>query len=96
MTAPEGDVSVQRLDDGYFAVEIRQGAEATEHRVRVPSGMVERLGLTDVDHDVLVRESMTFLLEREPATSILPEFGLDIIPRYFPEYPEELSTRLGR
>jgi hypothetical protein len=96
VTDPEGDLRVDRLDDGYFAVEVRQGADATEHRVRVPMAMVERLGLTDVDQEDVVRASMAFLLEREPATSILPEFGLDIIPRYFPDYAEELPARLGR
>lgn len=35
-----------------------------------------------------------FLLDREPATSILPRFSLDVIGRYFPEYPAELATYL--
>ena len=39
-------------------------------------------------------ESIAFLLEREPASSILPEFSLDVIPNYFPEYKEELPGRL--
>lgn len=88
------ELSVTRLDDGNFGVEIRQGSETTNHRVHVPSGLVEDLGLDDVDEEHLVRESMAFLLEREPASSILPEFGLDIIPRYFPEYSEELVRRV--
>jgi hypothetical protein len=41
-----------------------------------------------------VRESFAFLLEREPAASILPEFSLAIISRYFPEYADELPDRL--
>jgi hypothetical protein len=43
----------------------------------------------------LVRASFEFLLEREPATSILREFSLDVISRYFPGYPAEISARLG-
>jgi hypothetical protein len=42
-----------------------------------------------------VRESFAFLLEREPASSILPDFSLAITSRYFPEYGDELSERLG-
>ena len=43
----------------------------------------------------LVRESFAFLLEREPAGSILQRFDLTVIKRYFPEYPREIRRRLG-
>jgi hypothetical protein len=33
-------------------------------------------------------------MEREPASSILPEFSLAIISRYYPEYIDELPERL--
>lgn len=36
----------------------------------------------------LVRRSFEFLLAREPNTSILGEFDLSVIERYFPEYAE--------
>lgn len=88
------DVSITRLDEGNFGVEVRQGSVTTNHRVSVPASLVDDLGLADVDPEQLVRESIAFLLEREPATSILPDFGLDIIPRYFPEYSEEVVRRV--
>jgi hypothetical protein len=34
-------------------------------------------------------------LERERATSILDQFSLSDISRYFPEYPSELARRLS-
>jgi hypothetical protein len=37
---------------------------------------------------------MAYLLEREPASSILPQFGLDEIARFFPNYPTEIGTLL--
>lgn len=43
----------------------------------------------------LVEESFVFLLEREPKESILSSFALPLIGRYFPEYPREMSKRLG-
>ncbi len=88
------NVSITRLEEGHFGVEVHQGSVTTSHRVRVPASMVEEMGLDGVDPEQLVRESIAFLLEREPATSILPEFGLDIIPRYFPDYSEELVRRV--
>jgi len=35
-----------------------------------------------------------FLLEREPNTSILSEFDITVIKRYFPEYEKEIKQRL--
>ena len=61
----------------------------SQHRVSVPA----RFG--DKDLERVVRASFEFLLEREPASSILPEFSLDVIGRYFPEYEDELARRLG-
>lgn len=75
-------------------MEIAEGATSTSHRVTVPEGMLDELGLGEVEAEDVVRESFRFLLEREPATSILPEFSLDEIARYFPDYFRELPKRL--
>jgi hypothetical protein len=42
-----------------------------------------------------VRASFEFLLEHEPATSILRTFSLDVIGQYFPSYPADIRARLG-
>jgi hypothetical protein len=39
-----------------------------------------------------VKRSFEFLLEREPNTSILPEFDLSVIQRYFPEYERTIRS----
>jgi len=56
--------------------------------------MLEDLAPAGTDEASLVRESFAFLLEREPATSILREFELTVIGRYFPEYEREIRRRL--
>ena len=48
------------------------------------------------DVERLVRETFAFLLEREPRSSILPTFDLDVVGRYFPDYPTVIRTRLVR
>jgi hypothetical protein len=78
-----------------FGVEVTEGEETTSHRVIVPQSLLDDWGLADTDSEAVVRESFAFLMEREPASSILPEFSLAIIPRYFPEYRDELPERLG-
>ncbi|HEX2192832.1 MAG TPA: hypothetical protein VHH09_06520 [Acidimicrobiales bacterium] len=89
------EISLNRRDETTYEVELRDGETATSHQVTVPPEMVEELGLGDVDRDTLVRESMEFLLERESPSSVLPEFALTDIQRYFSEYYDEMRTRLG-
>jgi hypothetical protein len=80
---------------GEFGVEVTEGHEVTGHKVRLPPAFLDDLLLTHVDEEQIVRETFDFLLEREPATSILAEFSLDDVSRYFPEFPEELQRRLA-
>lgn len=61
----------------------------TTHRVRVSRAERERYGGGDVTD--LVARSFEFLLAREPNTSILREFDLSAIERYFPDYPSEIA-----
>lgn len=86
------DIAVS--ETGPRAFEVDLGEAGTTHTVTVPEGLIEELGLPEEDLARVVRESFVFLLEREPASSIMREFSLDVIPTYFPEYKEELSERL--
>ena len=90
------DISITALEEGAFGVEVVEGQRSTHHRVTVPPSFLEDLGLQGVAPTDVVRASFEFLLEREPPTSILNEFSLDVIDRYFPEYPQELPRRLAR
>lgn len=87
-------VLVARQADGSYAVKVRGKKSETSHVVSVPSGFAENLGLSGVPGEELVRASFVFLLEREPAGSVLPKFSLDVISRYFPEYHAELGRYL--
>jgi hypothetical protein len=89
------DVGVTSVGGGVYQVVVGKGSSATEHRVTVPAAMLDDLGLEGIDESVLVQESFAFLLEREPATSILGRFDLTVIGRYFPEYEQEIRRRLG-
>ena len=90
-----GDVTVKGTDRGplEFDVEVAHGGGRTTHRVTVPADLPDQFN--GVAPQALVEESFTFLLEREPATSIMREFSLSVIPRYFPEYEREMKSRLG-
>lgn len=81
---------------GAWRVRVVQGDAVTSHRVAVSEDELAQLGLSGADPESVVRASFEFLLEREPATSILSDFSLDVIPRYFPEYATEMARIIGR
>ena len=85
-------ITVTQQAGGSFRVQTPAG---TSHQVSVPTGFAASLGCGHVASEELVRASFEFLLEREPATSILREFSLDVISQYFPSYTAEIGTRLG-
>ena len=86
------DIKVTLMGAREFEVVVGEGDSA--HRVTVPEDLVAELSLPEGDLEGVVRESFVFLLERELASSIMPEFSLDVIPNYFPEYKRELPKRL--
>ncbi len=88
-------VTITSTGTREFQVEVRDDDHQTTHHVTVPQSLIEELELSEEDHERVVRESFDFLLEREPASSIMSEFSLDVISGYFPEYPEELRRRLS-
>ncbi len=89
------EIDVAQAGNDRFTVTVTDGGQKTTHDVTIPSSIGERLDLEGVDGETLVRESFVFLLEREPQSSIMDEFSLDVISRYFPEYYDEMSRRLG-
>ncbi len=89
------DVTITSTGTREFEVEVRDSEQETSHRVTVPESLIEELDLPEDDLERVVRESFDFLLEREPASSIMSEFSLDVISSYFPEYTEELPRRLS-
>ncbi len=81
---------------GRYDVEVSSRGSVSAHTVEVPTGYSKKLGWGEHRELEVVRESFAFLLEREPASSILPSFRLDVISRYFPEYESEMKRRSGR
>ena len=80
--------------EGSDRLLVRVVDAGTEHHVSIPPDMAADPALGS-DPERLVRESFAFLLEREPAASILGSFSLGVIGRYFPEYWHEIRRRLG-
>jgi hypothetical protein len=85
------DVDCTPSRDGHqCAVDVIDDGSTTHHAVSVSAAEFERWGRGRSPED-LIRESFQFLLAREPKESILREFKLSLITRYFPEYEHAIT-----
>ena len=91
----EIDVQITSKGEPWtFQVTVSEGGSQTSHRVTLTSGDYERLTNEACGPAELVRRSFEFLLEREPKESILGEFDITVIARYFPEYERVIAQRI--
>ena len=91
----EIEVKGRKTENGWeFEVEVKEGNTKTRHKVRVNRSFYQKITQAKTPPETLVKKSFEFLLEREPAESILPEFNLEQISGYFPEYQEEIVSKL--
>lgn len=98
MTGSDQPITVDcwPADDGWQChVAVGAFDDLTEHDVTVSLDTLGRLAPEGSSAEQLLHESFRFLLEREPRESILRSFALTDIARYFPEYEDEISRRLG-
>jgi hypothetical protein len=77
-----------------FHVEVRDDDSATEHEVTVLDDFYNELTDGGIAKEELIRRSFVFLLERESKESILNEFELSLITKYFPEYERVMKKSL--
>ena len=87
-------ISVVAETNDTFRVEVHAHDTVTSHTVTIPTGFPTTVGCANVAPEQLIRSSFEFLLEHEPATSILRRFSLDQIGDYFADYPAEIGRRL--
>ena len=88
-------IAITEMEPHHFGVQVEEGDITMSCRVRLTQGFVDDLQLDDIDGVRIVKESIGFLLEREPATSLPPELSLDTIARDYPEYYDDLRARLS-
>jgi hypothetical protein len=92
--AMAANIQVEQAGEGQFRVRVKEGTSQTEHRVTVKPEDYNRLTGGKVEASELVRRSFEFLLENEPKESILGQFDLSVIGRYFPQFEAEIKRRL--
>ena len=88
-------VSARDTNGWTCTVQVTEPNGQTRHSVALSQGDFDQLRAgKSTTPEALVRRSFEFLLEREPKESILRQFSLPVISRYFPEYPAEIRKRL--
>ena len=90
---PAGQITVESSGGSVYLVTVTQGRNQTRHEVTVTPDDVKRYA-PDATPERLLEASFEFLLEREPASSILSRFALPVIERYFPEYRQVIRQML--
>jgi hypothetical protein len=86
-------VEVEKLGEETYRVRVIEGASESTHQVTVKPNDYRRLTGGKIEAEELVRRSFEFLLAREAKESILAQFDLQVIRRYFPEYEREIRRK---
>jgi hypothetical protein len=87
-------IEVEKLKDSEFRVRVVEAKSESTHCVTLTPDDCRRLSGGKIEPGELIRRSFEFLLAREPKESILPEFDLSLIGRYFQEYERELKRKI--
>jgi hypothetical protein len=87
-------LEIKRLDPEVFEVSVK-GRPPSLHTVSLTEARYQELTGGQATPEALIEYSFTFLLDREPNTSILRHFDLGVISRYFPEFQDAVRDWLA-
>ena len=82
-------ISIKKLSDDVFKVTVAE-TSTTTHTVTVTDKSLNDLTDNSVTKNQLLKFSFKFLLEREPNTSILSSFDINVISKYFSDYRDKV------
>ena len=82
-------LSIKKFSDDVFTVTVAE-TSTTTHTVTITDQSLNDLTDNNVTKTQLLEFSFKFLLEREPNTSILSSFDINVITKYFPDYRDEV------
>ena len=81
--------SIEKRRDDVFEVTISDN-KTTTHTVTVTDKSLTDLTENNVTKTQLLEFSFNFLLDREPNTSILSSFDINVISKYFSDFGAEV------
>ena len=78
-------IEITKISKNKFKVLVKRNI-ITTHVVGVSDKIHYEFTEGKITKEQFVKKSFLFLLQREPNTSILSNFDIEVIERYFPEY----------
>ena len=82
-------ISIKKLTEDVFQVTVADSMTNT-HEVTVTDQSLTDLTENKMTKTQLLKFSFNFLLDREPNTSILSSFDINVISKYFSDYRVEV------
>ena len=82
-------ISIKKRTDDVFVVTFADSITTT-HTVTVTDQSLTDFTDNNVTKTQLLEFSFNFLLDREPNTSILSKFDINVISKYFSNYKDEV------
>ena len=82
-------ILIKKSSDDVFQVTVAKTSK-TNHTVTVTDQSLSDLSDNNLTKIQLLEFSFRFLLEREPNTSILSSFDINVISKYFSNYKDEV------
>ena len=86
-------ISVTAKDQNTFEVVVTTQSTTT-HFVTISDAIHTKLTNGKISKEILLEKSFEFLLAREPNTSILSQFKIEVISQYFPDYANSVGKWL--
>ena len=83
-------IKITKQDEETFLVQLIEDT-TTKHLVHISDKVYGELTNKKISKEKLLKKYFEFLLEREPKESIMSEFELLIIEKYFPEFRETIK-----
>ena len=85
-------ITVTARNADTYQVTVEDGGSTSRHTVTCDDTAWKQFGGASASKEDLIQKSFTFLLQRESKESILSQFALPLIGRYFPEYQSVINT----
>lgn len=86
-------IAIDKVDATTFKVSVETDA-STQHIVTLKPDVFALLARGRASEEALIKVAFEFLLEREPNTSIMGAFELQVIGQHYPEFEAEVKRRL--
>ena len=83
-------ISIEKRNDNVFEVTVADSVTTT-HTVTVTDQSLTDLTDNNATKTQLLDFSFNFLLDREPNTSILSSFDINVISKYFSDYRDKVK-----